>query len=94
MYAREFAANYHEDHHNYYQQYNCDASSSLQMSDNGDCWRLIKNANVVTPLPEFEVAFVHALDHIGVRTKLKDPLAYDLSNITDTSVRRRRLLRA
>ncbi len=79
---------FHE-HHKEYKKYGCDDSKSLQMSDNGDCWRVIKNSMVITPLPEFEVAFVHALDHIGVRTKLRDPLMYNLSSVADTSVRRR-----
>lgn len=53
------------------------------MSDAGECWRTLKNANIVTPLPEFEVALVHALDHIGVRTKLKDPLSYTLDTVAE-----------
>ena len=84
VYAREFEVHFHENHKGYLRNA-CDSSKSLQISDNGYCWRLIKNSNVITPLPEFEVAFVHALDHIGIRTKLQDPLTYDVVQLADTS---------
>jgi hypothetical protein len=71
VYSREFPEGFHKDHPQY-NKLQCDAATSLSMSDNTECWMMIKNAAVVTPIPEFEVAFVHALDHIGYRTKLMD----------------------
>lgn len=71
VYAREFPAGFYEDHPRY-NTLKCDAEQSLSMSDNTECWGMIKNAAVIAPIPEFEVALVNALDHIGFRTKLKD----------------------
>ena len=71
MYAREFPAGFSKAHPRY-NTLKCDAEQSLSMSDNTECWGMIKNAAVIAPIPEFEVALVNALDHIGFRTKLRD----------------------
>ena len=39
--------------------------------ENGYCWRIIKNAPVVVPLPELEVALVQGLDFF-TRTTLRE----------------------
>lgn len=86
VYAREFPQGFHTDHPQYL-KYECDNATSLSMSDNTECWGLIKNAAVVAPLPELEVAFVHALDHAGIRTKLKSaPLLYNATSLADKSL--------
>jgi hypothetical protein len=74
--------------HPQYMKNNCDELKSLSVSDIQVCWSLIKNSNIVTPLPEFEVAFVNALDHIGIRTKLKNPESYQLDQLEDRSLPR------
>lgn len=75
MYARKFAKGYHRLHKEY-MRYSCDNITALGMSDNANCWMAVKNANIVTPMPEFEVAFVQACDHSSMRMKLD----YDHSN--------------
>ena len=69
MYATDFPKDFYIKHP-LYEKMKCDSVLSLSISDNADCWSIIKNTNVITPLPEFEVAYVNALDHIGARTKL------------------------
>lgn len=72
VYATEFAQGVIEKQP-LYNKLECDKLESLSISDNTVCWGIIKNANVITPLHDFETAFVHALDHIGVRTKINEP---------------------
>ena len=69
MYATELPKGFHAKHP-LYDKMNCDNVLSLSLSDNADCWSIIKNTNVITPLQEFEVALVNALDHIGIRTPI------------------------
>jgi hypothetical protein len=86
VYSREFPKDFHNDHP-MYKKYQCDEATSLSISDNTECWGMIKNAAVVAPLAELEVAFVHALDHIGYRTKLKGtPVLYSPTSLADRSM--------
>ena len=85
VYSREFQEGFHTVHPQYKRK-GCDDVPSLDISDTQKCWVLIKNANVVAPAPELEVALVSALDHIGVRTRLKDPIEYPVDALGDLSM--------
>lgn len=81
MYSREFTSTFHDVHPRYVND-NCEQFTALEMPDTHYCWIEVKNAVVMTPMVDFEIAMVHAMDFIGMRTKmlgLTTPLLTDKS---------------
>ena len=70
VYSHAFEDGFHK-RHPQYRDKNCDSRvDSLDVPSDGSCWTLVKNSNVMVPLPEFRTALIESLDFIK---RFKDP---------------------